>query len=193
MSDEQWAMSRKVFVRSMLLAGVALQLPWLSACSPEESITINTSPLSHDAYRSLKALQNVLFPEDGNGPGAARINADRYFLYVINDPRTDPEIQTFLLDKLERFTTKCLNENGLNFFELRVDEAEHFVESVANEVWGQNWLSRQLNLIFEALLLDPRYDVNPAEIGWNWLEHDPGQPRPVDKNAYPQILLNHEV
>ncbi len=185
-------MSRKNFVRTILLAGVALQLPWISACSDDDPLG-DTSPLTKDDYKSLHAFQNILFPEDGNGPGASQIRADRYFLFVLNDPRTDPEIRTFFLDKFVRFNTRCNREHACKFHELDKAEAESFVAKIAQDTWGKSWISRHLNLIFEALLLDPRYDVNPDGIGWDWLEHDPGQPRPTDKNAYPQILLNHEV
>jgi len=44
-----------------------------------------------------------------------------------------------------------------------------------------------LTLIFEALLLDPIYGVNTNNIGWNWLNHDPGVPRPNKENMYPTI------
>ena len=38
--------------------------------------------------------------------------------------------------------------------------------------------------IFEALLSDPVYGGNPEGIGWRWLGHRPGFPRPNQRNRY---------
>jgi gluconate 2-dehydrogenase gamma chain len=50
--------------------------------------------------------------------------------------------------------------------------------------WGRAWLSLLLYYIFEALLSDPVYGGNPGEIGWRWLEHQPGFPRPPADKIY---------
>ena len=50
---------------------------------------------------------------------------------------------------------------------------------------GQNWLSLLLTYLLEALLADPVYGGNPDGIGWQWLEHQSGFPRPpADKTWY---------
>ena len=50
---------------------------------------------------------------------------------------------------------------------------------------GRNWLSLLLTYVLEALLADPVYGGNPDGIGWQWLEHQPGYPRPpADKSWY---------
>jgi gluconate 2-dehydrogenase gamma chain len=36
-----------------------------------------------------------------------------------------------------------------------------------------------LDYIMEALLTDPVYGGNPNSIGWQWLKHQPGFPRPT--------------
>jgi len=41
-----------------------------------------------------------------------------------------------------------------------------------------------LGYIFEALLVDPVYGGNPNGIGWKWLEHQPGLPRPTADKRY---------
>jgi gluconate 2-dehydrogenase gamma chain len=45
-------------------------------------------------------------------------------------------------------------------------------------------LSLLLYYIFEALLSDPVYGGNPGGIGWQWLEHQPGFPRPPADKIY---------
>ena len=49
---------------------------------------------------------------------------------------------------------------------------------------GENWLSTLLLYIFEALLTDPVYGGNPNGIGWKWLGHNPGLPRPTADKRY---------
>jgi gluconate 2-dehydrogenase gamma chain len=40
----------------------------------------------------------------------------------------------------------------------------------------------------EALLTDPAYGGNPGGIGWRWLQHVPGYPRPPMDKIYPELL-----
>jgi gluconate 2-dehydrogenase gamma chain len=49
---------------------------------------------------------------------------------------------------------------------------------------GENWLSLLLYYLFESLTLDPVYGGNPDGIGWHWLEHQPGFPRPTKETSY---------
>jgi gluconate 2-dehydrogenase gamma chain len=49
-------------------------------------------------------------------------------------------------------------------------------------------LSSLLKYIFEALLTDPIYGGNPNSMGWEWLDHTPGQPRPNPANRYGETV-----
>ena len=49
---------------------------------------------------------------------------------------------------------------------------------------GENWVSTLLFYICEALLTDPIYGGNPNGIGWAWLAHQPGFPRPSPEQSY---------
>ena len=81
-----------------------------------------------------------------------------------------------------------------NLFDLNPKEQKAVIEDLADTKWGERFLSRMLTLIFEALLLDPQYGGNPDGIGWQWLNHDPGSPRPKQTHLYPTILtISHEV
>ena len=67
-------------------------------------------------------------------------------------------------------------------------EKEELIRTISKEPAIKFWLSKHLTLIFEALLCDPIYGGNPDEIGWSWLRHNPGEPRPTKELAYPNIL-----
>ncbi len=196
MKDQDWNISRKNFVRTMLLGGLALQLPWLQSCTDEHGFPIpaNLDPLTKDQFVTLQHLLLILFPDDGNGPSAIDIHADQYILWVLNDPELDPNENNFIIEKLDLFQEKCAESLSMDFKSLSIAEQQDFVSTISREKWGKRWMSRLLTLIFEALLLDPSYGGNSEEVGWNWLAHNPGYPRPHDKIRYPNILsLKHEV
>lgn len=191
--DEKWVASRRSFIQTLLLSGAAMQMPWLTNCSKERTFNFNTNPFSKEEFRSLSALLETLFPDDGNGPGALTLNADQYVLWVINDEHFDLEERDYILDNFENFESNLKEKEDVRFHELSTSAQIDWVDQERKESNGKKLFSRLLTLIFEALLLDPIYNVNPDGIGWKWLEHDPGLPRPTAEVQYPQILEQHEV
>jgi len=193
-TEEQWLLSRKKFVTTLLLGSAALQLPWLSSCKGRRYFPGDTTPLSSHQFKVLQAIQNTLFPSDGNGPGSYEVNADSYVLWVLHDELLDPDEKQYLIDKLDKFDKFSKDKLKYNFYDLNPREQKVIVEDVAKTSWGERFLSRMLTLIFEALLLDPQYGSNTDGIGWKWLNHDPGTPRPNETHLYPTILtVSHEV
>lgn len=188
MNDNEWLISRKAFVKTLLLSGVAMQLPWLSACSTELDRIGETNPLSEDQFRCLRSINDNLFPDDGNGPSARDINATEYMVWVLNDERLDPDEQAYFIDKLDEFINQCNLEYNSLFYEISGNDQRIFIDKIAELSWGERWLSKLLTFIFEALLLDPAYGGNSNEVGWNWLNHNPGQPRPHKEIRYPEIF-----
>ena len=67
-------------------------------------------------------------------------------------------------------------------------EKENICKYISKNSDGEYFLSYILKYIFEALLSDPNYGGNPNGIGWNWLEHSPGYPRPSKETIYPELL-----
>lgn len=187
MNENEWLISRKMFVKTLVLSGVALQMPWLSSCSKDDEVG-ETNPLTKNQFKTLRAVQDILFPEDGNGPSARDINATSYLVWVLNDTRVDPEENAYLIEKLDEFISQCKLEHEDEFFELYQSTQEKFIEAISTGSWGKKWLSRLITFIFEALLLDPAYGGNTNELGWEWLNHDPGQPRPYKEIIYPEIF-----
>ncbi len=74
------------------------------------------------------------------------------------------------------------------FENLDFDSKERLLRYLGDRTrWGRNWLSLLLYYIFEALLADPVYGCNPNGIGWKWLEHQPGFPRPPADKIYTRL------
>lgn len=192
-NEYKWELSRKTFVKSLLISGAALHLPWLSSCS-ETNESLDVKPLTKDQFKLLTTVQEVLFPSDGNGPSASEINAGAYIVWLLNDSEQDPDENNYIIEKLDEFAEYCKEETGSNFLDLNSKEQHDFIKKTSRVKWGRTWLSRLLTLIFEALLLDPQYGSNPDGIGWKWLNHNPGSPRPTKNLLYPEILnRSHEV
>lgn len=189
--ENNWNLSRKQFIQSLLLLGAASQIPLFTSCETKDAIpeiNFDCSPLSKDQTKVLQHIQMILFPQEGNGPSALEVHADQYLIWVLNDSLLDKRENDYIIDRLDQFILLAKEEYNKDFLELTQLQKEDFIELVNQEDWGGRWLSRLMTLIFEAMLLDPIYGGNPDGIAWQWLNHDPGYPRPVNENAYPTII-----
>jgi gluconate 2-dehydrogenase gamma chain len=114
--------------------------------------------------------------------------ADKYLLWVLSDERMDPEEKEYIINGIGWVDETAEENFSKNFVKLTQAEREKLIGDVSKETWGRSWLGVILTFIFEALLSDPQYGGNTDEIGWDWLHHNPGQPRPTKKLLYPQIF-----
>ncbi|WP_281213209.1 gluconate 2-dehydrogenase subunit 3 family protein [Shewanella insulae] len=166
-----------------LLLSVKPELSWGS----EEGFSLTTRPKGFDVINRaiIESVQQHLFPDDGDGPSAKELNAYRYLLWAMEDPdnRADEDRQ-FILQGAAWLEDWADTQTGRSFLVLNWDEQEALLQEIAKSRAGENWLSLLLYYLIEALTLDPLYGGNPDEIGWRWLEHQPGFPRPVPGKSY---------
>ena len=137
-----------------------------------------SSPLH---WETLAAVQTHLFPSDVDSPGAKEINATGYLHFVLaNDPQESEFIEKGIiyLDKIGKYTA------GKPFLDLSHKEREQLLRRFEMGTNGKLWIRKMLQYILEALLTDPIYGGNPKEIGWKWLEHQAGFPRPPINKRY---------
>lgn len=187
---EQWQMSRRHFVKGLLIAGTITQIPFLSACLNEDSKSevLPFGELNSTQKDILKEVQNILFPNEGNGPSAKDVNALNYLQWVISDSRMDPSEVEYLLNGIKWIEETSNEIYSSSFLQLSKKEKENLIAKTSKESWGESWLSVVLTLIFEALLSDPQYGGNTNSIGWKWLHHNPGNPRPTEELLYDNIF-----
>lgn len=162
-------------------ASAAITLLPLTACTPVQKPA--RFQFSAAGIKTLAAVQEHLFPHEEDSPGASDINALNYLQNTLNQYGFDPEISAFILeglDKLIQFT----KARGPAFEALDFNQRDQLLQEVQETGWGQNWTALILTYLFEALLADPIYGGNPDEIGWTWLDHTPGLPRPTPKTRY---------
>jgi len=162
-------------------------VPMVISCQPKVVHDLNEQ-LSDNEMATLIAVQNHLFPATKNAPGASEFNAANYFTWVLTDVEKDPEERTIMKDGIG-WVNEIAQENFNKRFErLNFNEKEKTLRLMAEESWGESWISVSITQIFEALLSDPIYGSNNNQIGWKWLEHQTGMPQPTLEQSYPNIL-----
>ncbi len=135
--------------------------------------------------QALRAVQEHLFPGEADSPGAADINATAYLEMAITAPGIDPDTRNTIVNGIGRLQDASRERFDVLFNSLDNKQREQLLRYLADETrWGRAWLSLLLYYVFEALLSDPVYGGNPDEIGWRWLEHQPGFPRPPAHKTY---------
>ncbi len=185
--------------RNLLATSAALFAATSLAALPDSLRAAISNPasreftgLDEDQRKDLAAIQQHLFPR-GDGPGADEVNATSYFERALLQTNFDAEVVTYLTNGVG-WTT----EESRTLFEaspqtLSANQMESlFTHLVDNTRWGESWLSSMLTYILEALLADPAYGGNPDQIGWKWLHHQPGFPRPPADKTHNYLLASDE-
>ncbi len=140
--------------------------------------------LSKQPWLTFAAVQDHLFPTSKDSPGAKDINATAYLRRVLAEAHTDPDEKNLINNGVGWLNDIAREKQGKPFIELSADQRETVLRTIARSNAGERWLSLLLVYIFEALLSDPVYGGNPEGIGWQWLEHRPGFPRPPADKTY---------
>jgi len=189
---ENWQMSRQNFVKGLILLGAISQVPFLSSCKDSKNEPIKDfkfgDKLSENQLQTIKEVQNILFPNDGNGPSADVLNAHLYLEWVISDKRMDPSEAEYIVNGINWTNETAQEEFSADFINLSSREKEQLIKIISEEKWGESWLSVILTLIFEALHCDPLYGSNTDKMGWKWLNHNTGYPRPTKELLYDNIF-----
>ena len=172
--------TRRSFLLS-LAGGSLAALFGLPAAAEEETLD------PEHRWRVLDAVQRHLLPSEPNAPGAPEINALAYLRFVVDDSKVDGQDRRFILKGSEWLDAMAGELTGEPFTNLDEDRREGVLRRIAASEAGENWLSTLIYYLMEALLSDPVYGGNPGGIGWKWLEHTPGYPRPPADKTYPRL------
>jgi len=175
----------------------------LSAEGPEKSkVKIVQSKrtidpgLSRRQWKTIITAQDHLFPSESstNGkssanskpssPGAKDVNAKAYFYAVLADADRDDEDRKLVKTGLIELQDICWKQQQKLFIDLSHEQKDICLKLFEKTANGRPWIMTVLGYIFEALLVDPVYGGNPNGIGWKWLEHQPGLPRPTADKRY---------
>ncbi len=142
-------------------------------------------------WLTITTVQNHLFPSEPDAPGSVEIKALSYLHDFLSNTQTDPETVQFILSGsrlLQVFTQQTFTpsnaSNAALFTDLSTEQREKILRQFEQQPEGRRWLVNILNYVLEALLTDPVYGGNPDGIGWKWLEHTAGNPRPPANKRY---------
>ena len=151
--------------------------------------TATTADFTTYQQTTLQAVQLQLFPNDGDGPSADDLHALRYLQWALTDPQNvEDGDASFIKEGLQWLDSFSEEHHKQKFITLDKQQQHHLLEQFSQTSSHENWMSLLVYYLLEALLLDPVYGGNPKGIGWKWLEHQAGFPRPDQHHTYRHYL-----
>jgi gluconate 2-dehydrogenase gamma chain len=183
-----WQTNRRQVIKAAVLAGTLSQLSFLQACAANQLPEEGNDLLNANQATILKSVMEILFPNDGNGPGIEELHAFEYVMWVLHDTGANEKYRHTLVEGITWADEQSLALYQKKYVDLDQPEREKAVAEFEQNTYGNEWLSILLTYILEALLLDPIYGGNPDGIGWKWLHHTPGYPQASEELRYENIL-----
>lgn len=156
----------------------------VQAIVPEVQLQSKARGFSETDWVTIATVQNHLFPSEVDAPGSIEINALSYLHAFLSNPATDPSEIEFILTGTHSLQNFSQQSQQKSFTDLSIEQRESVLREFEKQADGRRWLVNILNYILEALLTDPVYGGNPDGIGWKWLEHRAGEPRPPANKRY---------
>jgi sulfur relay (sulfurtransferase) DsrC/TusE family protein len=184
-------MDRRDFIKKMVAAGIIFQLPWFISCQNkiDKKIFIpNNEVLLPNQREIVIYFLKHFFPDVKGSPSIEDLNTYAHINQYLTDPNIDPNEQKYFINGTKWIEETAAELTNKKFSDLSPAQKKQVLNKVIQTRWGTSWSSKLLTLTFESLLLDPLYYVNKNEIGWKWLHHKAGTPRPQKKNSYKNLL-----
>lgn len=166
-------MRRRIFLKTVGGLAAGASVTSLSGCG--RSNPGAAADLPDAVWRTLAAVHAHLFPSEAGAPGAAELDTLGYLKAALDVPGFDPAERAAIIQGAEAVEAQA---KPYAFAELAEAEREAVLRAVEATDTGRRWLEGMLNYLVEALLADPVYGGNPNGLGWRWLAHNPGFPRP---------------
>ncbi|MDH5485481.1 MAG: gluconate 2-dehydrogenase subunit 3 family protein [Gammaproteobacteria bacterium] len=183
-------LSRREFLILVSAATAAIPFP---ALSKQRTASGEAHEKLEDPWLTLAVVQEHLFPAEKKAPGASDIQALSYLRQLLQAPDTDREDVDFVIKGVSWLNDLSSSTYQRLFHQLDTDLKEKILRKIEQSSAGERWLSLQLSYLIEALLADPVYGGNANSQGWQWLEHQPGFPRPTaDKRYFKLRTGNHK-
>jgi len=186
--------SRRTFIQQLVAAGIIITIPSaLNSCSsPEDKLaTIKQHSISYKQLAIAQYIFAQLFNIDKN-LNTNTLNTLSHFITILEDKNYNKEDKDYLKQGLIWTEETAQELFKKDFSTLASTEKKQLFDTILKEKWGKSWLSYMLDCTFESLLLDPIYNVNSKQIGWKWLNHQAGTPRPNSANTYKKLLAKKE-
>ncbi|MDQ1340849.1 MAG: gluconate 2-dehydrogenase gamma chain [Campylobacterota bacterium] len=138
-----------------------------------KKITILKEP-----YQTLFWVLNDIFPPIKDKLDIKKINTIGFFMAIMDDKRVEDDEKIFIKKGIERLSASSIELYKKQYISLNFLERDDILKTISKENWGENWLWTLLKYTLESLLCDPVYGGNIDQVGWKWLGHTTGHPRP---------------
>ncbi len=181
---------REFIVRTGLLASLALTYPeaTLAELRLRKGQPAVANWQNETVWKTLAEVQEVLFPAGETTPGASDIGATVYLHNAIENPDADGEDKAFILRGIGWLNGLTQDRHKKTFVQLSAIQQDDIIHTIVKSRAGRNWVSMLLTYTLEALLTDPVYGGNKNQLGWKWLQHQPGYPTPLVDKTWDNLL-----
>lgn len=180
-------MKRREFLKQASRAAVAASAPCAGAVVRAGESAFSSEVFDEDQWLLLEVVQMHLLPSEPDAPGAEEVNATAYLDRTLADPKFDPDVKSIIFQGIGWLNEIAQDREQRPFHLVEPAGREELLRQIAKSAAGERWLSNLISYTLEALLADPLYGGNPGGIGWKWLGHDPGQPRPSPDKIYGRL------
>lgn len=185
---QQQLVSRRQFLLTAAGGSLAVLFP-LSSRAVTDNAKISSEPLpAIKPWPVIEAVQQHLFPTEPDAPGASDINALAYLQFVMTDTTLAAEDRDFITKGAAWLEDMAQQMENKSFIALSEKQRDKVLRKIADSESGENWLATIMLYIVEALLTDPVYGGNTDQLGWKWLQHIPGYPRPPLDKTFTRLL-----
>ena len=187
-------MSKKALISRREFISILASLPAiypLSSLAKKQANTASSEPDSKyiaqyikEPWLTLSEVQQHLFPQEKDAIGAKDIQALEYLHTTMNNPDFGNDEKERIQQGVTWLNDLSKQQYSKKFIQLDNDSKEKILRRIEGSGAGERWLSTLLTYLLEALLTDPVYGGNPNGVGWKWLQHQPGFPRPPENKKY---------
>ena len=178
--DSKYLLSRRKFIQYLAVAVSSYPLSSLAINRKEN----NNPQLQKEPWLTFSKVQEHLFPSEPNSLGAEDINALVYLQNMMGTPDFPQDEKELINNGVTWLDDLAKKQYAKKFIQLNADEKEKILRRIESSNAGSRWLSLLLTYLLQAIVADPIYGGNPKGIGWQWLEHQPGFPRPIESKKY---------
>lgn len=160
-------LTRRNFLKTSILSSVIL-------LTYSGELLGATTPL-----KTIALVQEDLFPASKLAPSAKYINASSYLNKILNHSRVTQADKEFIKDGAKWLNEEAITKYKKTYSKLSSKQRQKVLKIVVDTDWGESWLANIMTYLFESLLGDPIYGGNKGKVGWKWLNHKGGIPRPT--------------
>ena len=137
--------------------------------------------LTRAEWKTLDAALDVMLPSGSDSPGSRDVHGIGYLDAALADPDTDPADVRLVKSGAAWLDEAARLGGAIAFADASPAARDVALRIVSARDQGPAWVLLVLTFGLEALLGDPIHGGNPGEVGWLWLGHRPGEPRPSAK------------